>query len=100
MSLPCTLIKLVKAVGYYFSSSSVVHFYQTVTFSSMSRDMLMGYYSSLVANHTVYILHVALWACPGTSQGGYRRAHSLEFLAEAGGEQMAPDDIWAVCRRC
>lgn len=61
MVLPCSLIKLVKTVGYCFSSSSVIHFSQIITFFSVSKNMLTGCYSCLVANHMVYILDVALW---------------------------------------
>lgn len=61
MFLPCSLIILAKTVGDDFSSSPAVHFSQTITFSSMSKNMLILYYSCLVASHMVYILHVALW---------------------------------------
>jgi len=63
MFLPCSLIKLVKALGEDFSSLSAVHFSQTITFSSMSKNMLMGYYRCLVANHMVYILHAWPHGC-------------------------------------
>lgn len=61
MVLSCSLIKLVKTVGYAFSSSSVVHFSQTITLFSKSKNMLIVCCSCLVANHMVYILNVALW---------------------------------------
>lgn len=95
MFLPCSLIKLVKAVD-YFSSSSAVHFPQNVTFSSISKSTLIGYYSYLVANHMVYTPHVALRVF-GPALVHLREVRREQHLAEAGGEQMAPEDT---CRRC
>lgn len=60
----------------------------------MNKNMLMEYYGSFMANQGLHPEHglLGLWPSRGTSQGGYKRGHSLKFLAEAGGEQMAPDD--------
>lgn len=102
MFLPRSLIKLVKAVGDDLSSSSTVHFSQTITFSSMSKNMPIGYYSCLAANHMVYISYVALQVFgpallhlrkvrrEGTTCSTCLKLEVCKWY------QMS----WAVCRRC
>lgn len=103
MFLPCRLIKFVKAVVDYFSFSSPISFSPNHYIFHHERKHAVRVLQ--LFGSKPHVLNPAcgltgIWSSPGPPQAGYKKGHNLQHLAKAGGEQMAPDDTWAVCRRC